>query len=242
MNYIILSTLFSLKKNPVHARKKVDEDMAGYIKEWHESLTFHKIPGLILHDNLSDEFVKSQTNKYISFLKVPEEIYNACDARWVVYNKFVKEHGDKYDWIFATDISDVIVGKNPFLGDLDLYGKQLLFSGDETTSYNNKWIKTRNNYLMDSLPEVYDHIQNNPKYILFNPGVIGGSTKIIKEYFLLMAEHVIKAGPIEKTIDMSIHNYVVRTYFSNRVKHGSPVNSIFSKLQKERKNVWFIHK
>jgi hypothetical protein len=220
----------------------VDEDMAGYIKEWRESLTLHKIPGLILHDNLSDEFVNENTNDYISFLKVPEEIYNACDARWVVYDKFIKENGHKYDWIFATDVSDVIVGKNPFVEDLELYGKKLLFSGDETASYNSGWIKDRNKDLIEVLPEVYNHVKDNPKLKLFNPGIIGGSTEIMKEYFSIMADLVIKAGPIKRTVDMPIHNYVVRTHFANRVKHGSPVNSIFFKLQKERKDVWFIHK
>jgi hypothetical protein len=241
MRHIVLSTLFTLKKNPVHTKVKVNEDRWGYIKDWHESLSSHQINGLVFHDGLSDEFVNEHTNEYIKFQKVPEEIYNACDARWVVYHNFIRENADKYDWVFANDISDVTIGKT-FLKDVELYGKKILFTGDETATYNSGWIKDRNKDLIEVLPDVYNHIKDNPKLKVMNPGIIGGSTEIMLEYTKYMSDLVIAGGPIKRCVDMSYHNYVARTYFNDRIKHGSPVNSIFFKYQKERKDVWFIHK
>lgn len=243
MKHIVLSTLFTQKKNPVHARKDISADMAGYIKEWHESMTQHQVNSLVFHDGLPDDFIEAHTNEYVKFQLVPSSSYNACDGRWPIYRDYVNSLDDSDDhfYIFATDISDVIMGKNPFKGQLVMFGP-MLFSGDESTTYSHSWIQKRNEDLKDKLPEVYDHIKNKPKTKLLNCGVVGGRIGVMKKYLSKMGDLVEKAGPIEKTVDMSIHNYVVREYFGEKVKHGPPLNSSFGKLQKSRTDVWFIHK
>lgn len=244
MKHIILSTLFVQKKNPVHARTNIMDDMSGYIKDWHDSMTNNKINALVLHDGLPEEFTQAFSNEYVNFQQVPPSIYNACDGRWPVYQDFIENLPENtYDFIFATDISDVIVGKNPFVTDaLNAYGKKTLFCGDETTTYNHSWIRKRNEDLKEVLPTVYQHTVSNQSFKLLNPGILGGSQDIFKEYVNYMANLVKEGGHIEKTVDMHIHNYVVRTYFDGRIKHGSPVNSIFNKFQTKRKDVWYIHK
>jgi len=242
MNYVVLALLFSQKKNSVSPRVNITEDYFGYIRDWYNSMTENRVPGLILHDGLPEEFIKERTNEFIKFKKVDAEIYNTCDVRWVVYDKNIQEHGKEYDYIFANDISDVTMGKNPFLGDISKYPSNYLFSGDELASYSNGWIKDRNKQLKENLSEVHDHILGNPKLKLFNPGIIGGSPAVMGELCGYMAELVKRGGPIPRTADMSMYNYTLRTYFKGRVIHGSPVNSVFRKFQTNRKDVWFIHK
>jgi hypothetical protein len=242
MKHIVLTTLFTQKKNPVHARTNISADMAGYIKEWHESMTRHQVNSLIFHDGLPLEFVESHTNEYIKFQLVPPSLYNACDGRWPIYLDYVNGlENDEHFYIFATDISDVTMGKNPFQGQLVMFSP-LLFTGDEPTTYSHTWIQKRNEDLQGTLPEVYEHIKSNPTMKLLNCGIVGGRLGIMKSYLTKMAALVEKAGPIEKTVDMSIHNYVARTYFADKLKHGPPLNSSYRKFQKNRTDVWFIHK
>ena len=241
-DHILLALLFSQKKNSVHLRKNVNEDLAGYISEWHESVNHHGINSLVFHDGLPEDFVNEHTTENVKFRKVDSTQYNTCDARWVVYDEFMRGEGKDYKHVFANDISDVIIGKSPFSGELENYGSDVLFSGEDDHRYSSKWILDRNEQIKESLPEVYSHIVDNSKLKLYNPGIIGGSTEIFQEYCAYMADLVVKGGPVPKTVDMSYHNYVVRTYFNNRVVAGEPVNSLYRKFQKDRKDVWFIHK
>ena len=239
--HILVSLLFSQKKNSVHTRWVVKDDLAGYIAEWHQSVNEHKVNSLVFHDGLPEDFIKEHTTEFVKFRQVDADIYNTCDVRWVVYDKFMQEEGHEYDYVFATDISDVVIGKTPW-DDLDKYDKSVLFSGEDSHRYSSGWIQDRNNKLKDSLPEVYRHIAENKKERLVNPGIIGAASETFKEYCRMMADLVVKGGPIPLSVDMSYHNYIVRTYYQSRVVHGAPVNSVYRKLQKDRKDVWFIHK
>lgn len=239
MKQVIFSTLFIKKKNPVHARKDISQDMSGYINEWLQSMTENMVNAVIFHDGLDEDFITSHSNDYVSFHKVPPISNNACDARWIVYRNAIEEY--KTDYVFATDISDVVMGGNPFHVDSPLKSG-ILYTGDESNRYKHPWIQKRNEDLKDVLPEVYVHIKENPENKILNPGIIGGCYETMKEYFSCMADLVERGGPIEKTIDMSYHNYVVRNHFDGRYQHGEPVNSKFGKYQKNRKDVWFIHK
>lgn len=240
MKQVIFTTLFVKEKNPVHARKDVSKDLAGYIREWHLSMTINKVNAIIFHDGLPEDLVESFTNEYVKFKQVPEIRHNACDARWMVYAEEVKNI-EPGTYIFCNDISDVVMGGNPFVENAGL-ADGILYTGDEPAKLKHPWIQKRNEDLVDKLPEVYEFIKNNTELRTLNPGIIGGSYDIMKEYFTIMAEHLERGGYIAKTIDMSIHNYVARTYFDGRLKHGAPVNSTFGRQQKNRKDVWFIHK
>ena len=241
-DHLLLALLFSQKKNSVHLRKNVNEDLAGYIAEWHESVNYHRINSLVFHDGLPEKFVNDHTTEFVKWRQVDPTQYNTCDARWVVYDEFMDAEGKDYSRVFANDISDVIVGKNPFSEELENYGSDVLFSGEDDHRYSSKWIRDRNEQIKDTLPHVYSHIVDNPKLKLYNPGIIGGSSEIFKEYCSQMADLVVGGGPVPKTVDMSYHNYVVRAYFKDRVIAGEPVNSLYRKFQKNRKDVWFIHK
>jgi len=207
-----------------------------YIQKWCDSVLRHNLHGVILHDNLSYEFMaKFAGIEFVRVAKCPEgmQIY---DYRYMLFLEFLQRI--KPDAAFFTDIWDVEVINNPF----PFIDSERLYCGDECgTLVQCAWLNpARENPVLQKL-HMFIEIMNSSEQVL-NPGIIGGSWSVMERFFnsfkWVINECV--ARPIEHTVDMAIFNYAMYYGQFNPI-HGHPVNGVF-RGGKSETDVWFQHK
>ena len=68
--------------------------------------------GIIFYDKLSGEFLRKYTTDKIKFVQCKLGKLNMNDERFVLYLYFLLLN--KYNKVFMSDITDVIINKSPF--------------------------------------------------------------------------------------------------------------------------------
>ncbi len=113
----ILSCYFTGKKDPIHHEKlkneRRNEDDYRYMRPLYESCKNLKLHLVIFHDNLSKEFVKKYTTDRIIFRQTQLKTKMSInDERFIIYYEYLTKN--PYENVFSSDISDVVLTKNPF--------------------------------------------------------------------------------------------------------------------------------
>jgi hypothetical protein len=170
---------------------------------------------------------------------------NANVYRYLVYLDFLKKHQFEVEHVFFTDIADVEVVKNPFTDPFFVQNPKSLFCGDEDEVLDNPWMKDHCTHLRNLIPEFLGFEERDKDEILLNCGVIGGNT----DTMLTMLQELSKihstitiSNETPFTLDMGAFNFVARTKFQDRIKHGFPVNTRFKSYESNRVDCWFRHK
>lgn len=216
------------------------------IKNWCDSLIKLDLQGIIFHNNYSESFCEVFSNKNIQFNKINYKVnFNPNVFRYIVYKDFLKIYSPEIKNIFVTDISDVEVVKNPFVEPLFKENPSSIFCGDEPKLLDNEWMKSHSENLRSKMEDYAVYEENFKHNTLLNCGIIGGNIKIMQEFIDKLATIHQQYNVDNKTAytgDMGAFNYLVRTQFNERVKHGFPINTEFKAFQTERNECWFRHK
>ena len=253
MQSLILSSYFSLKPHPNHPN---DRDVIGraedgrvwqsdfrYIEEWYNSIVSNNLKAVLFYDNLDESFVRSYDNECVSFIKVETSEYSNNDWRFFCFYDFLKkleESNQLPDVIFHTDASDVIVVKDPC---------------DLITEYSDVDYFT----CKDSIPlnkfgymQAHEHFDWDDRLMflinmniwwLINMGVIGGSSAKMIKFYEKFKKIRISMGEPSFNSDMWLCQYLLRSQLQPcNTLIGDPVCSNFKKYEKDRKDVYFIHK
>lgn len=256
MSLVILSSYFTKKTHPNNVDDKhvvgrmknnhIQKDYFPYIEKWYNSVEENDLYAVLFHDGLSDDFVKKYETEKIKFSKVDDFIYSNNDYRFFCFRNWMEENqnlGDnvkKFDYVFHTDASDVVVVKNP----------ESLFDGFPDYSYfcckdsiplcEFPYIQIHQKYEWD------DYILcslNQNRWDLINMGVVGGRYEDMIEFYNKFCETRIKMGDPEFNSDMWVLQYLLRVVFQDKkFLMGDPVCSDFKGYQNEREDVYFIHK
>jgi len=215
------------------------KDDPQYISAWYDSVIHSGLDGVILHDGLSDSFIKQFPK--VKFIKVPEcgkiLLY---DYRWIIFKDFLENN--ECENVFFTDVFDVQIVKNPFIQ--PEYNKKKLYCGDVNGDVmrGDYWIGAalKNKKLM-ALPGFEEIITSDR--LLLNCGTFGGSRGIVLNFLKVLCDIILSVADREPdiTVDMPVFNYVMYIYFSSMLYAGYPVCSGFKKYE-NRNDVWFIHK
>lgn len=246
-NSVILSSYFTNKKHPndpsdphVIGRNKhgfVDNNNFNYIKEWWESIP-RSITAFVVHDNLSEEFIKKYSRENIIFVKTTETPFSNNDHRFFCFNQLLKQI--KCENVFHTDISDVTIVKDP---------SELIKQNQEISFFTCK-----DSIKLNQFPylEVHEQLQlkdtklfkeNENSWDLINMGVIGGTHQNMKLFYSEFCKLRSSIGHPEFNADMWLLQYLIRSTFKNKkFITGEPVCSNFKQFEKNRKDVYFIHK
>jgi len=209
----------------------------AYIQKWYDSVIRLGLNGMVLHDNLSDEFIKQfPMMEFVEVPKCPEHM-QLYDYRWVACRQFLFNRN--IDNIFFTDISDVEVLNNPFT----YIQSDMLYCGDEPTTVKDcAWLNParENPMLLEKLDEFRDIMAYNKP--LLNAGILGGNGIVVIDFLNTFCNIIfaVATRPLEHTVDMGIFNYAMY-YYNFDVIHGHPVNSVF-RGGKNETDVWFRHK
>ena len=222
-------------------------DSVRYLRDWYASVRALGLPAVVFHDELSPAFVARLTTPRIRFRRVAPSPWTPNDARFFVYHAFLQKH--RCDRVFLTDISDVRVARDPFVGVRRF--RAPLFIGAEVYPAPIGHTIGRHHWLMRRIArargprssEVPDFFAARGYELpTLNAGVIGGAGKAVR-YFLAHFTRVRRAiGRPERNLNMPIVNYVFHRYLAGRFRAGAPVTSVFKSYEQDRTDVWFIHK
>jgi hypothetical protein len=215
------------------------------VSDWANSITTLGLQGIVFHNNFSEETFRLHESVYIHFVKIDyNPIFNPNVFRYFVYAEFLKQYSHLMENIFFTDVSDVLVLKNPFVQELYRTNSNKIFCGDETEQLENKWMQDHSQHLRSKIPD-YSAYENHFKNdTLLNCGIIGGNTSIIHPFIEELWTIHCQNNSDNRTAftgDMGAFNYLVRTRYNNQVIHGSPVNTEF-KGYAYNDLCWFKHK
>lgn len=230
----IIACYFTGCKDDQRGAFKLPDDH-GYISEWYNSVINIELTPVILYDYLSNEFISEYPKARFFRMKVNPG-YQLYDFRWLSYGRYLF-HEKSIKNAFFTDISDVIVKKNPFIQ--PEYNENTLFIGDELLTLQS-WPML---HVQPEIKELVGYENIIDRRTLLNGGIIGGSRNIMLKYFHYMRDVIrnVKHRNSNTTVDIPLYNYVAYKHFDNIV-HGPPVNSIFTKYEYHRNDVWFVHK
>lgn len=248
MSSVILTSYFTKKPHPnlpndpnVVGRGDdgfVRNDDFSYIQEWYGSILKNNLNGYIFHDNLSDSFIDKYGNKNVTFLKVEDSPYSNNDYRFFCFRNFLKHK--EFDYVFHTDVSDVVVVKDP---------ESLIKNHNNFNFY-----ACRDSIKISEFPYLYIHEKNNwvdkmkillnsNRWDLINMGVVGGNHHDMLMFYDSFCRIRKEMQDESFNANMWICQYLLRLVFSDKkTMVGSPVCSDFKKYQKNRRDVYFIHK
>jgi hypothetical protein len=217
----------------------VENNSIDYISPWYNSVTSLGLSGFVFYDNLSDDFVSRFSSELITFIKCESSEYSNNDWRFFCFLNFV-ESLTGFDYVFCSDASDVIVKHDPS-GIVRDFPEFDLFIGKDSIKLSEfPYLE-----LHDKLgwaDSVYFHSSQN--YLdLINVGVMGGKIKEVVNYLKEFVKVRKEMGFPEFNADMWVGQYVCRHVLQHKnVLIGSPLTSDFKSYEKDRDDVYFIHK
>lgn len=248
MNTIILSSYFTEKIHPNDpndpnvigrsANGYVKKNNFSYIKNWYDSIVKNNLNAVLFCDGLSEEFIKTHETDKIKFIKVEPFEYSNNDYRFFCFRNYLENN--KYDCVFHTDASDVVVVKDP----------TKLVQDNNSINY----FACKDSIKLAEFPYMQAHdrfnwknkvmfLINQNNWDLINMGVVGGRYEDMLLFYKKFCETRIIMGNPEFNSDMWVLQYLLRSVFNEKkFIMGDPVCSEFKKHQKQRKDVYFIHK
>ena len=220
-------------------------DDFSLVSDWANSITNLGLYGIIFHNNFSEETCKLHQSAHIQFIRVDyNSHYNPNVFRYSVYAEFLKNYSKRIKNIFFTDVSDVVLLKNPFEEKLYRNNPATIFCGDEPEILENVWMQKHSQHLRSKIRDYATYETNFEKATLLNCGIIGGNFSIInpfiEELWSIHRQYNVD-NDTPYTGDMGAFNFLARTRYQTRLIHGKPVNTEF-KTYTADKICWFKHK
>ena len=243
-NYILacqISGVYDVNRNEI-----LPADDFALIQNWYYSVLDLKLNAIIFHNNFSTETCQKYENQYIKFIKIDfDNKFNPNIFRYYVYNEFLRTNASTIKNVFFTDISDVIVLKNPFEQKLFRANGHHIFCGDEPKILANEWMTDHCEHLRNKIQDFKIFEDQYKIQTLLNCGIFGGNIKIIQPFVekLWNIHQENNADNATKfTGDMGAFNYLIRTKYNDQLFHGEPINTIFKAYDIQNTDCWFSHK
>jgi hypothetical protein len=236
-----ITGVYDVNRNTTLAR-----DDFELVREWAESLAAAQVQGILFHNNFSDLTCQKYSNNYLTFIKIDgHSSYNPNVYRYFVYRDFLEKNLSQLNHVFCTDVSDVVLVKNPFTDLFFLENPKAIFCGDEPKVLQNEWMSDHGTHLRENIPDYALFEAEFANETLLNCGIIGANANLFYQFIQqLCAFHELgnKDNKTAFTGDMGVFNYVARTQFNAQLLHGAPVNTVFKHYETERTDCWFRHK
>jgi len=230
----------------VNRNTTLTDDSYQLVKDWAESLKVANVKGIIFHNNFSEKTCKSFENETISFIKIKyDSQFNPNVFRYFIYRDFLMHHINQINGIFITDVTDVVLVKNPFTDPLFIENPSSLFCGDEPKLLHNDWMIAHAENLRKNIHDYAAYESTYGNETLLNCGIIGGAASLLLDFLQQLCtihQHANRYNKTAYTGDMGAFNYLARTQFNNQLIHGVPVNTVFKLYEIERNDCWFRHK
>ena len=242
---VIMASLITGRYD-VNRNETLPSDDFELVKEWADSVQKAGLQGIIFHNGFSEETCKKHQSENLIFIRShSSDSFNPNVFRYFLYLDFLKETDSQITDVFLTDISDVVLIRNPFAENYYLENPKSIFCGDEPKSLENGWMMDHSAHLRSRINDFEMYEKNFGSETLLNCGIIGGKKSLMMDFLARLCEIHQSHNQDNRsafTGDMGAFNYLVRTQFQNQVLHGFPINTVFKEYQSEREDCWFRHK
>jgi hypothetical protein len=230
----------------VNRNTTLEHDDYELVRDWAESLAASEVQGILFHTNFSAATCQKFSNEFLSFIKIDcHPSYNPNVYRYFVYRDFLQHNLSHVHSVFCTDVSDVVLVKNPFTDPFFLENPHAIFCGDEPKALQNEWMFDHGTHLREKILDYAAFEVAFANETLLNCGIIGANAELFNQFIdQLCAFHELgnQDNKTAFTGDMGVFNYVARTQFNAQLLHGAPVNTVFKNYETERTDCWFRHK
>jgi len=213
---IVLTCYYTGKPDP----QRNSQWQADYSKvtTLRDSLLKLNLKMVLLHDCFDED------DPSIEMVRV-ETSENPYFQRWLDYYQYLRDHD--VDRVFCVDATDVDFIKNPF----EYIEPGYVYSGDEPGTLKNNWLLANHkNYFLQHF------MQQNYRTPLLNAGVVGGSKKDIMSLAHKISRLYFDNNKNLGVGDMPAYNYIMRTYFNDRIKHGRDITTVFKAYEQQPKS------
>lgn len=230
----------------VNRNMTLEGDNFELVRKWAESITALNLKGVIFHNNFTRETCLKYESDSLFFIPVDyDPLFNPNVYRYFVYRDFLQKHSHLLKNIFITDITDVVLVKNPFTDPFFTENPEAIFCGDEPKILNNDWMNAHSAHFRKKIPDYAEYENKYGNETLLNCGIIGGSFRVFCNFIQKLCalhQQFNHDNQTQYTGDMGAFNYLARTQFNDQLKHGPPVNTVFKHYENDRSDCWFIHK
>ena len=178
----------------------------------------------------------------IEFIRVPTSI-NPYFQRWVSYREYLHRNRHTIANVFCIDATDVEVLQEP---DWENLG-DFLYTGDEPNTLDDAGGWMRKNHKHPLIQSMLD--EKGKQWQMLNAGIVGGSVEtvisfirdLVDFYAISVSDSHFHNKPDAGIGDMGAFNYIARTNYGDRLRHGSQINTRF-KANERNSFSWFKHK
>lgn len=229
---VVVSTYLQGRGDPQRGVRIAANDRS-YLDDWANSVSKHAVHGIVLHDCLSDRFIRSLALSNIEFIRCPyRSPLSTNDYRFFLFSQLSRTIIAPS--MFATDISDVVLTDralpkpmtNVYVGNTDLlFGQAGWFRGIADLAHQPSY---------DSL---FDSLSEQP---VANAGVFGGSVKSFRTLVNAVCMELLALARPAANLNMPAFNYVCYRDFADRLDFSEV--SRFKQHEADRSDVCFIHK
>jgi hypothetical protein len=229
----------------VNRSNTLADDDYSLVADWANSITQMGLQGIIFHNNFSDKTCQLHQSNHIQFVKIEyDNKFNPNVFRYMLYARFLNKYAHQIKNIFFTDVSDVVVLKNPFLDHFFIDNPSCIFCGDEPINLDNEWMRLHAKHLRDQIRDYANYESEFKNHTLLNCGIMGGAISVMHPFINALSaihEQYNAANTTAYTGDMGAFNYLIRTKYNHLVKHGKPINTLFKGYEVDER-CWFKHK
>ena len=230
----------------VNRSTTLQDDDFELVSAWAASVAATKLRGVLFHNGFSEETCQTYGNEYLTFVKIAyNPQFNPNVYRYLIYLDFLEKQTHPPSNLFVTDVSDVTLVNNPFIDPLFIASPDILFCGDEPTQLKNEWMLAHASSLRSKIDDYADYEARFATDTLLNCGIIGGAYPLFLGFLQQLCaihRHYNADNKTAYTGDMGLFNYLARTKFNGKLKHGYPVNTVFKAYEDSRNDCWFRHK
>jgi hypothetical protein len=239
---VIFTSYFSSKSNPqpgprgeiLHAPR----NDINYIYPWYSTVCHLQLNGVVIHDGLSDSFIKQYSTPRIQFRYHKLGKMSLNDERFLALNEILQEQS--FRKVLMTDASDLIFKRNPF----DFFTEHnLIYVGTDDPSRprirDNPWCINKAQTIMRAGNGLLEFDNSFFDFNYVNAGVIGGGYQIVKHFMESLAV-VLEFLSTNDNYNMMAINYLLWKY---RIPHfkGKPLTSHFKKYELDG-DYFIVHK
>lgn len=163
---------------------------------------------VIFGDNQELEQKFQQNNFEVVSLRYLEQHEHVCVVRFFVYYAILKDRLDKYNFVLATDVMDVIFQKDPFEF-LNRSGHYIIASSENIKYKDEMW--GANNVRTAFGDDGYDRVEDRS---IYNAGVMAGPIKYMVDLYFLaskMCEGLPQQVPGGGGSDQAAYNLLLST-------------------------------
>jgi hypothetical protein len=205
------------------------KDYFDLIKDWYNSVVGLGLNAVVMHNELSDDFVKTYSRANIKFIRYTKQHRPSyLDERFYAYREYLADNPD-IEKVLCTDMFDLKFINDPFKLFSDKYR---LYVGSEA---NPGWEWMRNKYKLAGIPPLSED------KILYNAGLVGGYRE---EMIGLLNEMVsiFVCAPKNTDVDMVAINECLHHKLGHiPVFTGHPLHNVF-KSYRHTQDVAIAHK